>query len=573
MRHGQIPKTPDNDQPSPAPTARARAKAAAACPFRGAYSAIFKPDAAKHADTQSDSLKAMIEEIAAARSSGVDDPPPFNGKAQGCKNHDGSDNIPAGYTYFGQLVVHDLTHSIMTEIRGGRPVNLSTPSLDLDTIYGGGPRESSHLYQPAYMNVVQGSDDNGQHLLWLGRTAKAALPENWRQGSGLPFDLPRVQAGFVGKARAGLRVGVTPLVHDDRNDDNLILAQLTALFMLAHNTVASYLSQNGDPTDNNRKLSNCESFDLARHFVLKAYRRIIVYDFLKRLLLPDIYKMLITGEFRKEMAGKVDGHVPVEFTFGVARVGHAMVRASYTINDYIKPSVSSLGRMMSFSGDEANPDLPLPADWVIDWRRFLDIENEEGIKPQNARRISPFLAPTFVRSQLTNRPTGMEGSLSFHDLWRCYQLELPSGQTCARQWFGRKGVLSQEKMIPTPVFLDLHPGDNLDAALKKYPSFRTDTPLSYYLLQEATVLGCDGRYLGPLGSCIYAATIMQALDDTSVEIPDGQSGLAFEDIVNEASINDTVGDTGIKTLPQLLAILDLPDSKLRTVIVNTLIRT
>jgi hypothetical protein len=559
----------------------------------GAYSSLFTgnstpPRARSRSKSPKTAIspKTMIEEIAAARSSGVDDPPPVDKKAARRKARDGGDNIPAGYTYFGQLVVHDLTNSIMVKMRGGRKLtlkNLSTPTLDLDTIYGDGPKKCPHLYQPAYINASHGSDDNGQHLFWLGRTAKAALPENWRQGYGLPFDLPRVEAGYSGMARAGLRVGITPLVHDDRNDDNLVLAQLTALFILAHNTVASYLSQNGDPTKSDgKKMSNSQSFDLARHFVLKAYRRIVIYDFLRRLLLPDIYELLIAGKMKELMAGKIkklakgkiesDGHVPVEFTFGVARVGHAMIRASYTINDHVKPSVSGLGRLMSFSGDEANPNLPLPADWVIDWRRFLDIENEKGIKPQNARRISPFLAPTFVYSQLATRPTGLEGSLSFHDLWRCYQLDLPTGQDYATLWFGEKDsrILRDGDMLPTQAVVDLHPADNLRDALKKHPNFLHNTPLSYYLLQEAAVHGCNGRYLGPLGSCIYAATIIQALDDTSVKIPDGQSGLAFKDIVDEASIKDTGENTGIKTLPQLLAILDLPDSKLRTVIVNTL---
>ena len=248
-----------------------------------------------------------------------------------------------------------------------------------------------------------------------------------------------------------------------------------------------------------------------------------------------------------------------------------MVRGSYTINEHIKPSVSGLGRMMSFSGATADPNLPLPADWVIDWHRLLQIDGES--KPQNARRISPFLAPTFVHARLAARPTFLKGSLSFHDLWRCYLLGLPTGQQYARQWFGAGSpdLLSEEEMSLTPVFVALHTSGNLKAVLEKYPVFLKETPLSYYLLQEAAVRGCNGRYLGPLGSYIYAATIMHALE-TSPSIPDGQSGLKFKDIVDDASIEDTAGNTGIKTLPQLLAILDLPDSKLAPVIVKTLRR-
>jgi len=163
--------------------------------------------------------------------------------------------------------------------------------------------------------------------------------------------------------------------------------------------------------------------------------------------------------------------------------------------------------------------------------------------------------------------------LSFHDLWRCYELGLPTGQNYARQTFGPGDPreLSEKEMKLTPVFVALHTADSLEAALKTDPDFLEKTPLSYYLLQEAAVRGCNGRYLGPLGSYIYAATILQALDSPT-SIPDGHSGLAFKDIADEASINDANGETGIKTIPQLLAILDLPDSKLATVIVKTLRR-
>jgi Animal haem peroxidase len=570
MRHGEFPETPGKDQSLPKTT---RDTEQLACPF-GAYSSLFDADPVPLGKgPKYDSLKKMIEEIAAARASGVDNAPsPADDKATGCDIKSGDENIPAGYTYFGQLVVHDLTHSIMTAMRGGTPVlqNLNTPNLDLDTIYGGGPDRCPHLFQPAQTQAkhpatrkkAQRSDDGARHLFRLGQTAKAALPENWREGYGLPFDLPRVEAGSR-DIPAKARVGITARVHDDRNDDNLILAQLTALFLLVHNKVASYLSRNGDPTDNDSDLSNRESFELARHFVLKSYRRIVVHDYLKRLLLPPVYKQLTDGRIKSH------DHVPVEFVFGAARVGHAMVRNSYAINEHIKPSVSGLGQMMSFSGDTADPNLPLPADWVIDWDRFLQID--EKIKPQNARRISPFLAPTFVHARLATRPTRLKGSLSFHDLWRCYELGLPTGQQYALQWFGPGSPdrLSEEEMQLTPVFVGLHTSGNLEAALKKHPNFLKNTPLSYYLLQEAAVRGCNGRYLGPLGSYIYAATIMHALEAS----PDGQSGLTFKDIVDDASINDTVGDTGIKTLPQLLAILDLSDSKLATVIVKTLRRT
>ena len=46
------------------------------------------------------------------------------------------------------------------------------------------------------------------------------------------------------------------------------------------------------------------------------------------------------------------------------------------------------------------------------------------------------------------------------------------------------------------------------------PQFQTETPLAYYVLQEASVLGDDGNRLGPVGSFIVGATIAAALSAT-----------------------------------------------------------
>ena len=544
MRHGSLSDI-HGDQVASAPSTSSGG-APGGCPINH-YGNLFSASAMPRLGGATLDKQAVAD-IADARSSGVDDPP-----------NDDRDNIPAGYTYFGQLVVHDLTQSIAIQGSGGSPTlrNRMTPSLDLDTIYGGGPAKCPHVYQPpyqpGYLDRPQDVEDDGQYLFHLGRTAKAALPENWQQGEGLPYDLPRVGAGLGGS----YGTSATPLVYDARNDDNLILAQLTAQFLLVHNTVASYLHRNGDPTSANQPLRKRESFELARHFLLKAYRRIVVHDFLQLLLLPSVYGDLTAGKIASQ------DHLPIEFVFGAARVGHAMVRAAYKINDHIDLGQGGLGRLMGFSASSPGATLPLPSDWVVDWRQLLKME--ESDTPQSARRISPFLAPTFVHGDLKSRRTGLEGSLSFHDLWRCYLVEVPSGQECARQLFGASStkVLTAKDMLPTPAFSSLHPAEKLTAALQAHPEFLTETPLSYYILQEAAVLGGNGRYLGPLGSHIFATAIVYALKDApqTYATPPGQSPLTFDEILKPS---------GIRTLPDLLKIPAMRDVDLAKVIVETL---
>jgi hypothetical protein len=56
--------------------------------------------------------------------------------------------------------------------------------------------------------------------------------------------------------------------------------------------------------------------------------------------------------------------------------------------------------------------------------------------------------------------------------------------------------------------------ESLERALRQHPEFLQDTPLSYYVLQEAAVLGDNGAHLGPLGSYIVAMSALLALQSS-----------------------------------------------------------
>jgi hypothetical protein len=60
--------------------------------------------------------------------------------------------LDAGYTYFGQLLSHDLTKDVSSidEVWQKKPEelhNLQTPKLDLRVLYGAGPADSPELYE------------------------------------------------------------------------------------------------------------------------------------------------------------------------------------------------------------------------------------------------------------------------------------------------------------------------------------------------------------------------------------------------------------------------------------------
>ena len=120
----------------------------------------------------------------------------------------GASQIPAGFTYLGQFVDHDLTFDKTTVMLGtavspAALLQARSPALDLDSLYGAGPQdpESAKFYEA-----------DGVHLK-MGRTVTAGL-DRARAG----FDLPR----GLGRSAAARQKAVIP---DPRNDENLAVAQ------------------------------------------------------------------------------------------------------------------------------------------------------------------------------------------------------------------------------------------------------------------------------------------------------------------------------------------------------------
>lgn len=143
--------------------------------------------------------------------------------------------VPAGYTYLGQFLDHDLTLDL-AELDLNQPVSVPgliskrSPSLDLDSLYGDGPATNPQYYEA-----------DGVHLK-RGRPLRTPIGSPNASQDGM--DLPRH------KGSDGPRLGTEreANIPDLRNDENLAVAQIHAAFIRFHNKVVDKLIADNTPS-------------------------------------------------------------------------------------------------------------------------------------------------------------------------------------------------------------------------------------------------------------------------------------------------------------------------------------
>jgi Animal haem peroxidase len=286
--------------------------------------------------------------------------------------------IPAGYTYFGQFVDHDITFDPMSKLqRDNDPdalVDFRTPRFDLDSVYGSGPAVQPYLYEaddPVFRNVklLVGDDD-----------------------------LPRNSQGRA-------------LLGDARNDENVVIAQLQLLFLRFHNKVVDHLLASGPA------LEGAQLLDEAQRIVRWHYQWIVVHDFLPRV----VGKELATVE-REYFEWDDKPFIPVEFSAAAYRFGHSMVRERYKLNeatDPVPPFAPPGAPAQHLGGFR-----PVPPELRIEWRRFFDVT--PPAPNMHSMRMDDSLAGVLLHV----RPS--EEALARLNLERGVALGLPAGSAVAR---------------------------------------------------------------------------------------------------------------------------------------------
>ncbi len=369
------------------------------------------------------------------KATGIMDPGP--------DNNPNNPAIPAGFTFLGQFIDHDLTFDPTSSLeRQADPEsieNFRTPAFELDNVYGAGPAASPFLYDST-------PENRGKLLIDADR----------------PHDLARNSQG-------------TALLGDPRNDENLIVSQLHLAFVKFHNTVIDQLKAQG--------VNPGQLFDEAQKLVRWHYQWIVLHEFLPLLVGKEMAETVLRrGRRFYSCRWRREPYIPVEFSVAAYRFGHSQVRGGYRIN---KDFAAAIFVAPGATGNDLSSGKPLPPERVMDWRNFFNLD--AAVTPQLSQRIDttisrPLFQLPFIPPNMASNPA----SLAQRNLLRHLTFRLPSGQAVAR------------KMGIAPLSAaDLADVAAVGAGLER------STPLWFYVLREADKRA-DGQSLGPVGGRIVS---------------------------------------------------------------------
>ena len=410
----------------------------------------------------------------------------------------GQSQIPAGFTYLGQFVDHDLTFDKTNVMLGDNvaPIDLlqgRSPSLDLDSVYGNGPNdpESAKFYEA-----------DGLHLK-MGKTETfGGFPG--KQG----FDLLR----GAGSTAAAKRKAIIP---DERNDENLAVAQVHLAMIRFHNRVVDTL----DPA-----IPPANRFGRARQKVVKHYQWMLKTDYLPRICAPGVVNNVFNQGRKAFEANAVPTDVPtmpIEFSVAAFRLGHSMIRAEYNWNVAFDNGTGTLDYLFEFTGKSGSlGGLPrLAANWTADFRRLFDFSETPAAKPALVVPAAKFNRAMRIDTKLVDPLatlpgfTGPDANLALRNLKRAKMVKLATGQQMVA-FLNSKGA-NITKLTNAQV-RDGNNGVSLGGLTTAQRTLLLQrTPLWFYILREAEF---NGGKLKGVGARIVAETFHRAMEGSNHSI-------------------------------------------------------
>ncbi len=404
-------------------------------------------------DEQLQALAAQMTESAAGATGGwAGAPTPQDNPA-----------VPAGYTYLAQFVDHDITFdpssSLQQQNDPNALENYRTPRYDLDSVYGGGPQASPHLY-----------DDTDPDRLLIGEN-----PPGFEA-----IDLPRNQQGRA-------------LLGDPRNDVHIILGQLHLAFLRFHNVVLTHVRRTPE-----LKIGAETDFEAAQRQVRWHYQWLVVFDLLPKLAGQAVVDELLTISTH----GRLEAHLrlykpqhqafmPIEHSAAAYRFGHSIIRPSYKLNAAVGPLPIFTATAAASALEDLRGFRRLPSGWTVSWDHFFPGMGADPATVQPSRLLDSRLADPL--SVLPPKVDAQQRSLALLNLFRGDRLGLPAGDAVAAAVAAQVPELAGQQALTQAELGLAHPA-----------------PLWFYLLKEAE-LRAGGQHLGPVGGRLVAEVLIGLL--------------------------------------------------------------
>jgi hypothetical protein len=339
--------------------------------------------------------------------------------------------------------------------------NDRTPTLDLDSVYGGGPGDSAELHERR-----------------RGRVQAKLRIEN----GGRFEDLPRTRNNVA-------------IIGDPRNDENMMLNGFHAAMIKFHNNVVDLVATR------NRRDEADEIYRTARRLVTWHYQWIILNEFLPQVIGKSRVDRLLANRERVFPASVP--FIPVEFQGAAYRMGHSMVRPSYraNFNGLRDPDPVSGNAFFGMIFDPAGDNQADPVDLrgftraarrFIGWQTFFKFD-DTNFRPN--KRLDTTISTALFTLPLQTIPGEELSPISLpqRNLLRHLTWSIPSGQAIAAEI--RAAPLTRSDLSDIGKL-----GQGLDES----------TPLWFYVLREAQ-LQHEGLQLGEVGANIVGRVFVGML--------------------------------------------------------------
>jgi hypothetical protein len=380
--------------------------------------------------------------------------------------------IPAGYTYLGQFLDHNITfqaEATFDRNQVDEVTNFRSSRVDLAHVYGLGPKTQAFEYY----------DNQDNAKFWIDPNRE--------------FDVPRNDQDV-------------PIIADPRNDNTIFTVQLHLAFMKFHNAVVEILRGS---------VNDSLLFARAQQEVVWHYQWIILNDWLPRIIDPVIYeKIMLEGPEFFHDDDRSSRLLPIEFSAAAYRL-HSLVLEEYRLND------KKQGHLFRFR----RPYSRLQRDDTIDWSYFFAMRGTPNPGLQYAKRFNAKIVHSFLQMpgpidtplQWVENPMGGEDNPhrrgEQYDPMRSIAIRnMLRGNTFSRDK-GKAGLPSGQdvaKAVCNAYGCEKEPWSSEQLGMPK-EWFGKPTPLWYYILREGAVASNDQENgsckLGVVGSVIVGEVL------------------------------------------------------------------